>query len=1059
MSDLDRAFDAKTLNPWLCELFGEQQSQHTDQYARRKARRLEKVYEARKRAAELISERMPHIAGLTPDATDHDARLEDFEYFVIEEVSDRKERNEILSTTADYIVHLNKAHGLQLELPVESCRPLLPSRRRDRSWFQRSTFAKSISIEMERSFSEGDFSGELTSDTLLALVVTSAILNGGLCTSAALVALCKQLSKDKPLCRSVLEDETDLLWIDLAYSSRTVGNRREGKALVRYFRWHPDPITLGWIGRYLASGNTLSAKSINSDQIWGLLHQTFCRVKPTDWRRFSGLDSFAKHALISLEESEGVYLSECLISSSLDIVPGVSLDLEQWNYALSGVASVVENIDFSHSRRYIASTGVNAEDSLEVSAKGRTSVSNEEDSLRLAVAALDHRREKRSEGQIIAALEGLDVDHWSDAGKLLRDWLLCLIQDPKYSLKKASSLTTYLSKFGVRWLAEADGLKIVGHPSSSLLDSVYVAAIESGRTEYSRRDIRQLAKMFHQWGERERNFPSIDRFPPGPQISGQVVRARYVPAFLYEASLEAIHKAVGLTADQRKVIGFIFILLYRCGFRIGELLSIRVADVETLEDLVFKVRPNSWGDPKRTASRRNISVRYLLSDVEYRKLYQWILGLKAMSLPAEEPLFTFLRGALLPLNKHVVGHFIATVLRQCSGGLKFSPHDLRHTRFSEMQFIAEGEFNWFSRFSDLSVEQAKRIKKRILGGETGSPRTYYCFAVFSGHLTPYELVHTYLHFTGLIAWVKITGRKKVVSLDEAKVFSNLSTRRLNQLSYTEPENEGVSIEILTKPIVCFLKDFTSLVARRRRKVIGSSSSSPLPIAHDSPTHDLVRVILREHLDGLSVLQLSRKYEQPIARVEKWVGNLEKVSLLESRSGRMRASGAIPAEYASGYLPPLPERGERPRLATIIDDLRLLWSGRSSARSAIRFVISHYIEETSSDPGTKFYKKRDLNRFLRVFSLLRHRVATSSWAFQITIPEDADVQYFLDYWEFPSQAKVTIKRRPVLTQASNKHGVVRLRLTRTDNGETSKIMRYMMPMLAIMVLENDDPVLE
>ena len=194
-----------------------------------------------------------------------------------------------------------------------------------------------------------------------------------------------------------------------------------------------------------------------------------------------------------------------------------------------------------------------------------------------------------------------------------------------------------------------------------------------------------------------------DLYSTGEHLRDKVLRPE---------ELEALLNACGNPRDRA-----ILAILAETGLRIGELLSMRLRDVEALQDGSFRLRVRG-----KTGLRVVVAIRSAPA------LSEWLEAHPRREYP-EAPLWTTLRKPFRPLRPKAFREHLRHLARKAGLSRPVSPHMFRHTRMTQLaRVLTEQELKvvagWTmsSRMASIYVHLSGRdaeaaLRKAIRAGE------------------------------------------------------------------------------------------------------------------------------------------------------------------------------------------------------------------------------------------------------------------------------------------------------------------------------------------------------
>ncbi|HDI01431.1 MAG TPA: site-specific integrase [Candidatus Bathyarchaeota archaeon] len=192
------------------------------------------------------------------------------------------------------------------------------------------------------------------------------------------------------------------------------------------------------------------------------------------------------------------------------------------------------------------------------------------------------------------------------------------------------------------------------------------ALVRSGASDFTIRSYITRVKALVRWA-RDGNLPSWLQSEKGTiwdlYSSGEHLRDK----ILRPEELSALIRACGHPRDRA-----IIAVLAETGLRIGELLSLRVRDVEELQDGSYRLRVRG-----KTGLRTVVAIRSAPFLAEWLKVHP-------LRGEPDAPLWTTIKGKPRPLRPKAFREHLKNLARRAGLKRPVHPHMLRHTRFTQL---------------------------------------------------------------------------------------------------------------------------------------------------------------------------------------------------------------------------------------------------------------------------------------------------------------------------------------------------------------------------------------
>jgi len=134
-----------------------------------------------------------------------------------------------------------------------------------------------------------------------------------------------------------------------------------------------------------------------------------------------------------------------------------------------------------------------------------------------------------------------------------------------------------------------------------------------------------------------------------------------------------------------------------------------------------------------------------------------------------------------PWDAQQLSSLVSDLLRRISGIETYTFHHLRHTALSNLQLIAEREWELCKEFTGYSLDQIESIFCAIFGSANEYLRIYWALACFAGHNSPQTSFQSYFHFSDLIIYLRLSNSGKSLNITQCKSLTDLSSNKLTRL--------------------------------------------------------------------------------------------------------------------------------------------------------------------------------------------------------------------------------------------------------------------------------------
>ncbi|RWY35486.1 site-specific integrase [Falsigemmobacter intermedius] len=381
---------------------------------------------------------------------------------------------------------------------------------------------------------------------------------------------------------------------------------------------------------------------------------------------------------------------------------------------------------------------------------------------------------------------------WPDVLCLLSDWYLHLLENEGL---RPSSVERYDDTLGLRLCLHLEDLPLRELTAEDLEDLYGEILEDDPRSPAERRNLARRLRSLHDFAMSAWNFPKID--PETFSMEGDTpalrVRAHLLSFRDLTTARLSLASTFGLPPDLARTLQAAFLLMARCGLRIGEVCKALAAHFENPEGTqvpeemaTLFIRSSRFGSNKTPNALRQIRPMLLMTREERAFFSDWLAWRRSLS-PAG-PLFGILQpdGTFAPLDRLATGRLIAVALRGASGLSMVSAHDLRRTALNNIA-LALGEARapalaLTERLTGWTSEERRAVVQAVAG--VSQRERWEALARFAGHGSVETTFLHYITCADLLIWQACaSGEQKDLPADH---LSGPAAERLFQL-LPEPE--------------------------------------------------------------------------------------------------------------------------------------------------------------------------------------------------------------------------------------------------------------------------------
>lgn len=614
--------------------------------------------------------------------------------------------------------------------------------------------------------------------------------------------------------------------------------------------------------------------------------------------------------------------------------------------------------------------------------------------LRVILAEKVTVNKKNTSKACIASLSQLlDDVSFSKPEHILVGWLLQAIRDRR---NKPATARSYLSRGGQQWLnlcyghdlAVWDGERFLSG-YRALLETCQGSAVfhsESAGDELNELD---AINSHHSAGDTDKRFATSVRqsattssasymaarlsslhayacatYQLAPLPEDLVSRVRMRPhvraSYLSEVAFNELLRSFGKTSTEtHERLSVIYTIAFRAGLRLGEILKLRLKDIERSPEQWISIRDTQLDDGKSESATRKIPLGVLLTDQERQRLDSYLAPLwirtrhhvNALAFPSDD-------GVLIPLPSDEVTAPLTDRLLTLTGQ-RYTFHHLRHTALSRLQLVLHHQALGLHRlpgwqhFMPWTQEQCVRIYRTITQAST-TQSDYWALAQLAGHQTPSTALAHYLHFSDWVSAACLRQAEYDWPPALRGVFTGFSQAKLAAADWCT----GVLTWDRCSPaLLQAIKPWTQAVAWQIR---------PMP-----PQPPVVKRKL-DFCATLMLLRLIAKREDISAMFARYditkplVDELiYKARLLRSLRTQRQHTRLIRAKYPWQALAPgaLRSHIENAALNQVVEKARKVFkTQKAELIEWVTYVLRH---SNTHNAGLPFSKPEDLAKFLQV----------------------------------------------------------------------------------------------
>lgn len=390
-----------------------------------------------------------------------------------------------------------------------------------------------------------------------------------------------------------------------------------------------------------------------------------------------------------------------------------------------------------------------------------------------------HQNKSKSCSNIVDDLMQMSIDYSDLNYKILIRWVLSLVEKKGINNE---SISKYITAMGYEWLTftKNQPLEIW---TTEYFEELYDEILDDMAVKDLSYPAKQLQKM-HKFTEVEYGFPKV-KVPL--TSSRRKVRSEWFSPQLFSALIEQLR--FGIDVIEADMLTVLFIIAYRTGMRKKEILGIKYADIEGMQQgrPSVLIRPNHYRLIKTDNSIREVPIFALLKPSELELFIKFITINKTKN--SQRFIFT-LSSSQRPLADHVPIKLLNLLHQDISGSndVRIMFHGFRHTAMTNLALVMQGHPDLITSLTDYDKEDIERIKKGLLGECTWGQELWYSCAHLFGHLAPDRGFEYYNHTAWLMASYALSQAKIRLPYTIFKNITAVDIKKLKENGYVGDTN-------------------------------------------------------------------------------------------------------------------------------------------------------------------------------------------------------------------------------------------------------------------------------
>lgn len=492
--------------------------------------------------------------------------------------------------------------------------------------------------------------------------------------------------------------------------------------------------------------------------------------------------------------------------------------------------------------------------------------------------------------QAIKKLESLKAEYSEVNKQQLIDWTIHSVQQ-----KVAKSTTLRYLSVNLAWLAhtENENTKTFDHNDYENIYNEIIASHPATQASYNAGRLLE----FHSVLVKHYNAPEITLdFASGVTV----IRSSIISPNLYHSIQDSLSTLVGINEHDRETLKIIYTLAYRTGMRREEITGLNINDVEGVNCGYILIRKNKNRSLKTASANRRIPVNALLKHEEMQSFYNYVVQRRHMARGILDSALFALDGSTRPIPSGFCYSILSELISSITQFQQsYNFHSFRHTAFSNLALLLEGDEELIGSHTDYSVEDAQRIVHALQGRNPESSEKWHALASMAGHLTPVQTFQSYIHYGHLLAFNKLKKFGVEFSKDSLlhmNAYDKRTIYRLQKKLNTSDFDKALYVkndQLLTKHVSDPNSLLVSVKKPLKKSTMGSLFSETAEFLRlpgsvgNSITINTAYHVMQELEAGKSEQDLSTVFKIPLGIISRWKKRAELLRELKTSRGQSR----------------------------------------------------------------------------------------------------------------------------------------------------------------------------
>ena len=502
---------------------------------------------------------------------------------------------------------------------------------------------------------------------------------------------------------------------------------------------------------------------------------------------------------------------------------------------------------------------------------------------------------------------------------------------------------------------------------------------------------------FHAFGVQTYDFARLPE-PLNDQSNASHVKAIVIPECVFSIGRDQVMSLTDYDVASRESLWTLITVLHRAGLRRGDALSLRLGDLDPGDTFWLRISDNEYADTKR--SKSHLPLTPLLLPNERDRVHTFLYD-RLQSGDGERALVFHPTGTpKQPWDQYMFSKLYASLIRCDEWSIAHTPHDSRHTCFSQLQLVIENQPEWIERLTPYSAEQVGEIRAAILQATDTGKNHYWSLASLCTHTTPQTTLSNYLHYTDLMVYAGIRDIQSPLSFGQVKNLGNTTTRVIDRWSSKAGvASDAMTIGDLGKSIEEDLAQFVKFEGSRN-DIPATEAQIPAlyrPFKRSSKDLDVAYRELKRHYNGTPIEVIVQTTGISRCTIVDWIENCDFIGSMPTRK---RASGTLrhisisrSRGESSPQLPPPPKhQGDKKLLSKLMASIDL---AADSCPDDLRAICQLWLtRSTISNSGLPLDTPSSLACILAIFG---KQLPAKRWRLHLLVPSEKDMAVAEKEW--------------------------------------------------------------